>query len=219
MGERFFMINKEKIRKADVYDANGDHVLTSSSITFPKDFFRIKSQELVVIKDKNLPLLDKAQPITVIFEYLNGTRVKYDTKIDICTGMQLNFHVDTGEILEDRRSSFKLKTEFEGISKYFVRNEEPVLFDTPLTIHFANINLGGVLFSADFDFEKGDTVNLVFMDGEMELMAEILRRQITDTGELIGFGCKFLDVTHAQEEILAKFIFRQQVIERDKMKN
>lgn len=212
------MINKEKIRKADIYDANGDHVLTTSSITFPKDFFRIKSQELVVIKDNNMPQLDKSQPITVIFEYLNGTRVKYETKIDICTEMQLNFHVDVGEILEDRRSSFKLKTEFEGFSKYFVRNEEPVLFDEPLPIHFANINLGGVLFSADYEFEKDDTVDLVFMDGEMELMAEILRRQETDTGELVGYGCKFLNVTQAQEEMLAKFIFRQQVIEREKMR-
>ena len=213
------MINKEKIKKVDIYDVKGEHVLTSSAITFPKDFFRIKSQELVVIKDKNMPQLDKAQPITVIFEYMNGTRIKYDTKIDICTEMQMNFHVDMGEILEDRRSSFKVKTEFDGICKFFIRNEEPVMFDSPLPVHFANINLGGVLFSADFDFEKGDNVNLVFMDGGMELMGEILRRQMADTGELVGYGCKFLDVTHAQEETLAKFIFQCQVTEREKRMN
>ncbi len=210
------MLNKEKIRKVDLYDTNGEHLLCTKSVSFPRDFFRIKSQELVVIRDKNIPDLDKDKPISVIFEYINGTRIKYETKIDICTEMQLNFHVDQGEVLKDRRNSYKVNASFDGISRFFERNDEPVLFDTPLAIHFHNINLGGVLFSADFDFVKGDLVNLVFMDNHMELMGEVLRLQTDLSGQFVGYGCKFAEVSHTQEELLAKFIFQCQVDERVK---
>lgn len=216
------MINKEKILKVDIYDVNGKRLLTTRSISFPKDFFRLRGQELVVIKAKDLPVLNKADPIVAIFEYLNGNRVKFETKIDLCTNMQMNFHVGTGEVMEDRRNSFKVNISFEGVCKFYERDSEggaPVIFEDPLPISFMNINLGGVLFNSEFEFVKGDRVNFAFLDGQIDLMAEVLRTQKNPEGEIIGYGCRFLDVTPGQEELIAKFILDAQIAERDRRRN
>lgn len=210
------MINKEKIVKLDIYDDKNNHILSTKAFSFPRDFFKVKSQELVVIRERDLPFFPKDKPISVVFQYLNGTRIKYITKVDISTDLQLNFHVGDGEILEERRSSYKVAADFYGISRFFERNDEPVVFDTPLKVHFYNINLGGVLFHTDYEFEKGDLVNLVFMDNKIELMGEILRLQYDTHGAFVGYGTKFTETSHAQEEILTKFIFRYQLEERNR---
>lgn len=210
------MINKEKIAKLDIYDENGNHMLSTKAFSFPRDFFKVKSQELVVIRERDLTVFPKDKSITAIFQYINGTRIKYTTKVDISTDLQMNFHVGSGEVLEERRSSYKVAADFYGISRFFERNDEPVVFDTPLKIHFYNINLGGVLFHSDYEFEKGDLVNLVFMDNKVELMGEILRLQYDTHGAFVGYGTKFIDISHTQEEFLTKFIFRYQLEERNK---
>ena len=91
-------------------------------------------------------------------------------------------------------------------------------FDDPIMLHFVNINLGGVYFNSDAEFEKGDQVMLNFLDGEMQLLAEILRVQKNDEGNIDGYGCRFLDVNQAQEERLARFIFECQLLERERRK-
>ena len=217
------MISKEKIKKVDIYDSKGTRLVTTSSISFPKDFFKVKGQELIMIKAKDLPYLNKDEPITAIFEYVNGTRIKYITKIDISTDMQMNFHVGDGEILEERRRSFKVNTEFNGICKFYERDsqsEDPIDFEKPLNVHFFNINLGGVLFFAEFDFELGDRVNLCFMGGDIDLIGEVIRKQYSNDQQetFIGYACKFIDVSPVQEEKIARFVFNAQVLERDKQK-
>ncbi len=212
------MINKDKISRVLVYDAKGKLIISTKSVFFPKDFFKLKGKELVMLKGSDFPLISKGENIEVVFEYLNGTRIKYDTTIDLCTEYQINFHVGQGEVLEERRRSFKVSVDFNGLSPFFIRGEEMYAFDDPIMLHFVNINLGGVYFSSNSEFEKGDQVMLNFLDGEMQLLAEILRVQKNDEGKIDGYGCRFLEVNQAQEERLARFIFDCQVLERERRK-
>ncbi len=142
--------------------------------------------------------------------------MKYDTHIDICTDYQINFHVGKGELLKERRRSFKITVDMNGISPFFIRGEEMFAFDDPIELHFVNINLGGVFFSSNSKFEPGDQVMLNFLDGEMQLLAEILRVQRKENGEVEGYGCCFISLNKAQEERLARFIFDCQVLERER---
>ncbi len=213
------MINKEKVMKVDIYNKDGKRLISTKSIFFPKDFFKIRGQELVVIKTKDLPELNKKEPIVAVFEYINGNRYRFETTVDISTDMQLNFHVGEGELLEERRNSFKLNVEFDGVCRFYERPDEsetPVFFDEPLPLHFLNINLGGVLFSADFDFKPGDHVNLYFMNGDLDLIGEILRAQYNADKELVGYGCRFLNTSQSQEETIAKYILDCQIAERER---
>lgn len=212
------MINKDKISRVLVYDAKGKLIISTKSVFFPKDFFKLKGKELVMLKGSDFPLISKGENIDVVFEYLNGTRIKYDTTIDLCTEYQVNFHVGQGEVLEERRRSFKVSVDFNGLSPFYIRGEEMYAFDDPIMLHFVNINLGGVFFNSDSKFEKGDQVMLNFLDGDMQLLAEILRVQKNDEGEIDGYGCRFLEVNQTQEERLARFIFDCQVLERERRK-
>lgn len=215
------MINKDKIQRVDIYDKNGKRVLSTKSFSFPRDFFKIKGYELVAIKGTDLPLLSKGDQITVIFEYLNGTRIQCQTRIDISTDLQLNFHVDDGMVLEERRGSYKVNTPgaFAKILHIERGEEEITDLEEPYTAAILNINLTGVLMKCDFELNVGDIVRLKLLDDPIELNAEILRLQLDNDGELIGYGCRFLDVTAPQEEKIARFIFNCQLAERERRKN
>ncbi|MBQ8787216.1 MAG: PilZ domain-containing protein [Oscillospiraceae bacterium] len=212
------MVNKDKISRVLIYDSNGKLLISTKSVFFPKDFFKIKGKDLVMLKGSDFPLISKGENVEVIFEYINGNRVKYETTIDLCTEYQVNFHAGQGEILAERRRSFKVSVDFNGLSPFYIRGEEMYAFDDPIMLHFVNINLGGVYFNSDAEFEKGDQVMLNFLDGEMQLLAEILRVQKNEEGGIDGYGCRFLDANQAQEERLARFIFECQLLERERRK-
>lgn len=210
------MINKDKIMRVLIYDLGGSLLLTTSSVFFPRDFFKIRGTELVMLKGSDFPIIPKEDTIEAIFEYRDGTRVKYRTSIDLCTEYQINFHVGEGEVLQERRRSFKITVDFDGNSPFYIRGEELYPFDAPVELHFVNLNVGGVFFKSNSEFEKGDQVMLSFFGGDMQLLAEILRVQRDENGEVEGYGCQFLNASHAQEEKLAKFILDCQVIERER---
>lgn len=215
------MINKDKIQRVDIYDQNGKRVLSTKAFSFPRDFFKIKGYELVSIKGNDLPLLTKNENITVIFEYLNGTRIQCQTKTDISTELQLNFHVDDGMVLEERRGSYKVNTPnaFAKILHIEHGEEEITDLEDPYTVAILNINLTGVLMKCDIELTPGDIVTLKLLDDPIELNTEILRLQLDNEGDLIGYGCRFLDVTPQQEEKIARFIFNCQLAERERRKN
>lgn len=210
------MINKDKISRVIIYDVNGKMLLMTASVFFPKDFFKVKGTDFVMLKGSDYPVLPTGTPIDAVFEYATGVRVKYKTSIDLGTEYQMNFRVSDGEVLEERRRSFKIMVDMDGQSPFFIRGEEMFSFADPVEIKIVNINLGGVLFSSNSDFEPGDQVMLDFMDGEMKLLIEVLRIQRGLKGDIEGYGCKFIDITESQEEKLAKFIMDCQVLEREK---
>lgn len=215
------MINKDKIQRVDIYDESGKRVLSTKAFSFPRDFFKIKGYELVAIKGNDLPMLSKGDQITVIFEYLNGTRIQCNTRIDLSTDLQLNFHVDDGMVLEERRGSYKVNTPGAFAKLLHIeRGEEEITdLEEPFSAAILNINLTGVLMKCDIPLNVGDIVRLKLLDDPIELNAEILRLQLDNDGELMGYGCRFLDVTPPQEEKIARFIFNCQLAERERRKN
>ncbi len=212
------MINKDKISRVLVYDKGERLLVATKSVSFPKDFFKIKGKDLVMLKGSDFPIISKEEYIDVIFEYINGTRMKYTTSVDLCTEYQINFHVGDGVALEERRQSYKVNVSFGGEVLFYVREEEMVNFESPVKVDIVNINLGGVYFRSDFEFEEGDQVMLNFLDGKMEFLSDILRVQRSVDGEIDGYGCRFLNITHTQEESLARYLIECQLIEREKLR-
>ncbi|MCL2054947.1 MAG: PilZ domain-containing protein [Oscillospiraceae bacterium] len=215
------MINKDKVKKVFIYDAKGRLLVMSRLVTFPKDFFKMKNREMVMVKGSDLPLIKKDSSIEVIFEYYNGLRMKYMTAVDISTNKQMNFHVGDGVEVEERRNFYKVELEIDGIAQFYMRGDEMFYFDPPISIKFKNINIGGVFLLplAEQNLEKGDHVMFTFMNGEMNLLSEVLRVQPGPSdGELAGYGCKFISATAQQEEKIARFLFECQALERERLK-
>lgn len=213
------MINKEKITKADIYDENGILLLSTKSITFPRDFFKLRGLELVSVKGNDLPIFHKDDKIKIIFEYMNGTRIECMSKVDISTDQQLNFHVGEGVVLEERRRSFKVETIEPAFIKRIERNEEVLDPETAQDATILNINLGGVLLKTDAELLVDDIIDLSIVPVPLDLRAKILRRQTDISGELVGYGCCFLDVTTIQEEKLARHLLECQLAERERRRN
>ena len=89
-------------------------------------------------------------------------------------------------------------------------------FEEAIECKIKNINLGGVFFSCDYNFEKDDCISLSLFDGQMDILTEILRLQTDNNGNLMGYGCKFQGVTPSQEEKIARYIFEVQLAERER---
>ncbi|MGN0666175.1 MAG: PilZ domain-containing protein [Huintestinicola sp.] len=211
------MLNKEKIIRVDIYDKDGRRVLSTNSFSFPRDFFRIKGLELVVIKGPDLPLLTHEENIKVVFEYVNGTRIQCLTKVDISTHDQLNFHVDDGIPLEERRASFKVQTNIGAQITYLKRAEEEIVLSAPVNVSILNINLGGVLLNTDdMELFPEDIIRLELFDGTLKLNTTVLRVQMGTDGIRAGYGCCFKNITSGQEEKIARFIMECQLAERER---
>lgn len=210
------MINKDKISRVLVYNSAEKLLVATRSVSFPKDFFKIKGQDLVMLKGSDFPLLSKGEPIEIIFEYINGNRIKYKTTIDLCTEYQINFHVGDGVVLEERRRSFKVGVDLQGFASFVIRDDNMLNFDTPVVLQFINLNVGGVYFSSETQFEAGDQIMVKFLDGDFQLLTEVLRVQHKDDGTIDGYGCRFVDINQSQEEKLARFIFECQLQERER---
>lgn len=212
------MISKEKIKKIDIYKETGERILTTNKFTFPRDFFKIKGYELVAIRGRGLPVLDKNHNIDVVFEYVSGTRIKCRTHVDISTEEQMNFHVDDGEVLEERRRSYKVATKEAAYITAIERGDEVIELEEKQEATIHNINLGGVLLSCEIELFPGDYVDFIFLPDNMEVKAEILRVQKDDNGNVSGYGCQFLGITPSQEERLVRHLFECQMAERDRLK-
>ena len=216
--ESAIMISKEKIKKIDIYREDGERILTTNRFTFPRDFFKIKGYELVAIRGRGLPIVEKDHNIDVIFEYVNGTRIKCRTHADISTDQQLNFHVDDGEVLEERRRSYKVTTKEAAYITAIERGEEVIELEEPHEATILNINLGGVFLTCDIELFAGDFVDFIFLPDNMEVKAEILRVQRDTSGGVEGYGCRFLGITPSQEERLVRHLFECQMAERERLK-
>ena len=214
------MINKEKVLKIDIYDQKKILIAASKVFTFPKELFKSKNQISVSVKCANMRVLKKNEPITVIFEYVNGTRVQCQTTVDAATRIQIDFHAGNEIELEERRASFKITTSEPAEIVAIERNFSISNLEEFIKAKILNINLGGVLMKTGTAFEPKDVVYLrMFKEDPLEIRTEILRKQTDSNGQVIGYGCKFTEVTQQEEERLARYIFECQVAERERKRN
>ena len=214
------MIDKRKIIKVDVYSFNNGLIVSSETFNvMPVDH----KDELfsVMIKSANIPEIPKNTPVEAVFYYINGDRVKYNTKIDVCTEFQLNVTVGTAStVLEERRRFYKLATDLDASISIMTRGEEDTVFDTPVSAKIKNINIGGVFLECAYDFRSGDIIVLSFnaFGTELDLSSKILRIQKTDN-KVEGYGCQFIKLKNREEEILARYINNVQRESLDIIKN
>ncbi len=206
------LLNKEKISKIEVYDAKERHLGTTRIYSFSKSLFK-SSTVGMTIKCNNLPNLKKGDSVMIIFEYVNSQRYRAVTKIDSATKAQIEVKVGEVTEIEERRRSFKIPTKEKAIV-YKGKSEKEEGIDAMIL----NINLGGVLLKCDEYFNVGTIIYLNTFSGELEVPTKILRRQNDINGNFVGYGCQFVDISEAEEEIVAKYILECQVAERERRK-
>lgn len=219
------MLDPDKIIKIDICTMNGNLLLSvGGNFSFPKKFVDGRMVDnVMMVKGKNLPVFASGAMVNAIVFLRSGDRVSYKTTIDISTDFQLNLTLDQSraQLLEERRRYFKMVTENPCKILSFNRGDEMEEFDPTLTGIIKNINLGGVFLAVDDDTPVGrfnieDVLCIVtnMADTRMELFIKILRKQITQQGELMGYGCCFLMLNSKQEALVSKYINRLQLEKR-----
>lgn len=207
------MLVKEKVVSVAVYDSKDRYIATTKVFSFPKELIKAKGKTAVSIKGQSFNLISKGEYISLVFEYIGGTRFKAMARAEASARCQIDVHVGEVEELEERRSSFKVNTR-EKVIVYRSDDSDAEGYSAMIL----NINIGGVLLKSDISFLPGDIFYLSMLDGKLELRTLVLRKQTDINGALVGYGCQFQNVSEQQEADITKFIFDCQIAERERRK-
>ncbi len=214
------MLDKRKIIKVEVYTFKKGLILSSYVFNVYKEELHNKMQYQIVIKGIDIPSIDKGTQVQVVFYYINGDRVKYDTTVDVCTEFQLNVTVgENSTLLEERRRYYKIDTDLNATIALMTRNGEVTVFEQTVFARFKNINIGGVFMECNYEFEVNDIIVLSFkvLKKELNLNTKILRIHKNEK-EIEGYGCSFLSLKPTQEELLARYVQQTQLDRIDNIK-
>ena len=200
------IIDKKKIIKVDVFSF-------SKGIVVSSDDFNVVDAEnngevTVIIKGQNIMEINKNTPVEVVFYYINGDRIKYDTNVDVCTDFQLNVTIGAqSTLLEERRRFYKLETDILAKIVLFIQDDKEIVFEKPIFCKIKNLNIGGVFLECKSEFKITDVIVIKFrvLDQELNLAIKILRIQNLEDG-IRGYGCSFVRLRTREEEVLARYI-------------
>lgn len=216
------MVKYDKILKIEVTTLDGNLIIKADNqFSFPKMYVGDRMiNNLLMIKGKQFPEVDKGSMVYVITYMKSGERVKYLSQVNMSSEFQFNVLLkeDRSQIMEERRRFYKIKAHADCAVSFVTRQDKIMRFEEPAGMIIQDINIGGVfLLPHDkVQFLKDDILMLVLplQDDKLELLAQILRVQYDTVGELQGYGCKFLNTTSKQEETIAKFIYLTQLERR-----
>lgn len=206
-------LNTSKIVKIEVYDKK-DRFLGVTRV-FEVTEVKIKKNiiKTVTINFNNIINMHKGDTVMLVFEVGAGTRYKTIAELDSVTKTQIVITLGEVEELEERRRSFKVSTD-ETAVVYKSKAADAEGLDARIL----NINLGGVLLKCEEKLSVGSTIYLSMLSGDLELPTKILRKQKDLNGNLVGYGCQFVEVDKSEEEILSKHILQCQILERERRK-
>jgi len=211
-------IDKRRIIKIDVFSFSYGLILSSYTFNVNRD--ETTNQFQVLIKGHEIREMETGTSVEVVLYFINGDRVKYDSKIDVCTEFQINVTLgDRCDLLEERRRFYKLETDLNASIALLTRENEDIVFEEPVFGKFKNINVGGVFLVCNYKFKPDDIIVLSFkvLGKELDLAAKVLRVQMID-GQVEGYGCNFLKLKNFQEEVLARYIHKKQAERLDGLK-
>ena len=223
------MIDRSGIVTVRITAMDGTLLLESDNehFSFPRLFVHnMPVNNIIMIKQKDIPLFDADTGVYVIAHMKNGDRVKYLGRIKLSLENQLNIQIrdEYGTVMEERRKYFKVQSQLRCVISGYERDDTVYEFDAPLVSMIKNVSIGGVFIEGtDPPFQKGDILLLNFKVGSDVVGAavEVLRLQLLTDGRLEGYGCEFTNVDKKMEGLLAKLVYdiqlkqRQEKLEKD----
>ena len=215
------MLDKNKIYKIEVTSPGGRKlaVAEKDQFSFPRLYIDdMPVTNVIIMKGRRYPELDRDQAIYVITYMKNGDRIRYPAavRMSLCDQLNVQLRSDYGTLMEERRRYFKVDSDIECEVMGYIRDDNYVEFNKPIGGNIRNISIGGVYLDCeDVRFSPHDIVYLSFyVEGNpVDIYAEVLRVQRVN-GEIDGYGCQFQNVDQNQEEIFGHFVYTIQLQKR-----
>ena len=210
------MLSKERILKIDIFTPDNIKILSLTNKQFLLQEANSDADTMLLIKGRGLPEIPRNTPLDVISNVKSGERIKYSAFVTVSTDRQLNILIKSSDsrVMEERRRYYKIEADLDCIINFLDRGEERITFDKPVIAKIKDLNIGGIfLCSCKSELQKGDVLMLTIMldDQMVNIGAETLRVQKNAAGDIIGYGCRFLNLSPGIEEIFAKYVFRLQL--------
>lgn len=194
-------------------------------LSYPKTFVNDRpADNIIIIKGRDLPLLDLNRSVSVITYMKNGDRIRYVGTIRMSLEHQLNvwLNSDVGTVMPERRRYFKVDTDLTCIVNGYTRGNDEFEYEIPPAAVIRNISIGGIfLMCTTQKFSPEDTLSVNFKTESGELIrveAKVLRAQRAADGTIEGYGCQFINTDPALEEQFAKLVYQLQLKKRNEEK-
>ncbi|MCM1334083.1 MAG: PilZ domain-containing protein [Bacteroides sp.] len=208
------MLDRDRIIKVELTSAAGEILIRADrdQLSYPKMFVNdMPSDNIVIIKGKDLPTLSLGQSVFLVAYMKSGDRVRYGGSIGLSLPHQTNVRLigDLGTVMPERRRYFKVDTDLNCIVNGFTRAGEEYEYEIPLAAVIRNISIGGIfLMCTNQKFSIGDTLYVNFkVEGELiRVEARVLREQRGEDGGIEGYGCQFINTDASLEEQFAKLV-------------
>lgn len=212
------MLLRDQILKLDILTVDNVRILSATNKQFSLQKMEggINSGDtLMILKGSGLPEIDRGAGLDVIASMKNGQRVKYPSYVSVSTEYQLNvvIRTDQGAVLQERRRYYKINVDIACVINCVERNDSRAVLTKPYITKIRDLNIGGVfLCICDEPLEMGDKLMLTLDLGNqtIDLDAVILRIQKNAAGDTVGYGCQFINVTAAEEDVISKYVFELQ---------
>lgn len=213
------MLSRERIIKLDILtpDEAQTKILSAGSRQFSlQNSSTGRSDLLLIIKGRGLPEVERGGVVNVIAHMKNGERVKYPSYVTVSTGTQLNvvMRTDRAQVLAERRRYYRVEAHINCIINAIERGGSKIPLDPPAIAQIKDLNIGGIfLCICDANLEQSDKLMLTILleTKNIDIMAEIIKVQTNSAGDVIGYGCRFTNLTPAVEETFAKYVFKVQL--------
>lgn len=212
------MLLRDQILKLDILTVDNVRILSATNKQFSLQKMEggiNNGDTLMILKGSGLPEIDRGAGLDVIASMKNGQRVKYPSYVSVSTEYQLNvvIRTDQGAVLQERRRYYKINVDIACVINCVERNDSRAVLTKPYITKIRDLNIGGVfLCICDEPLEMGDKLMLTLDLGNqtIDLDAVILRIQKNAAGDTVGYGCQFINVTAAEEDVISKYVFELQ---------
>lgn len=216
------MLSRDQILKIDILTPDHTRILSASYKQFSlqsTDGTENSSDTMLIIKGKGLPEIEHYASVSVVASMRNGKRIKFPSYVSVSTDLQLNIVIKSGQSkpLEERRRYYKIDVNIPCVINCVERNGKRSVLDKPYITQISDLNIGGIfLCICSEPLEKDDKLMLTIDLGEnvIDLDATILRVQKNAAGDITGYGCQFVDISAAEEDIISQFVFQ---LQRDRL--
>ena len=215
------MLTREKILKIDIVTPEDVRILSAGNKQFTLREYNNATYSqnpdmMLITKGKGLPEIQHNAEVFVIAYMRNGNRIKFPAYVSMSNDMQMNLvvRVESGMILEERRRYYKVEVNIPCVVNMVERENSRTVLESPYLTNVKDINIGGVFLMVcnNENLQPGDRmlITIDLKDRSLDVEAEILRVQTNAAGDVEGFGCRFVNMSAANEDIVSRYIMECQ---------
>lgn len=195
---------------SDAYLSSGCNIKTMTNRLIATAYVNHITDEYVEFCNKNekMPLVPANKPLKVsIFDEKNGFKVIVGT-VYLSTDRFLRLVSVTNLADYEKRQFFRVSLSLKGSCQIPADNEgeEPQVQE----ISIGNLSLSGAYFTFDYHLDIGQRVMLILPFSSLNVIECVILRKETLDSKLFGYGCKFLEQSQKQSDLLYHYIFQEQ---------